>query len=183
ESTMYKAAAPPPPPPPPPPAPGGVSATVEVEAAPGGLSTQPGTNEFTRLDLYGKLFKPPAVEVTSKAVGDFFEYDLKGKVTIGKNQSALVPILQTRIDAEKVTIWNQGSREPLRALWLNNSSGVEFDAGSFNILDDGTFAGEGMIDVVRPGEKRLISYAADSAVRIKMDEQSSEKPYSRVVIA
>jgi hypothetical protein len=122
-------------------------------------------------------------EAEAKAVGDFFEYDLKEKVTIGKNQSALVPILQARIDAEKVTLWNEDSEEPLRALWLNNTSGTEFDAGSFNILDEGIFAGEGMIDAVRPGEKRLISYAADSAVKIKMEEDSSTKPYSRLVIA
>jgi hypothetical protein len=122
-------------------------------------------------------------QAEANAVGDFFEYDLKGKVTIGKNQSALVPILQARIDAEKVTLWNEDSGEPLRALWLNNTSGVEFDAGSFNILDEGTFAGEGMIDAVRPGEKRLISYAADSAVKVKAEEDSSAKPYSRLVIA
>jgi hypothetical protein len=121
-------------------------------------------------------------EAEAKAVGDFFEYDLKEKVTIGKNQSALVPILQARLDAEKVTLWSEGSIEPLRALWLNNTSGVEFDAGSFNILNEGTFAGEGMMDAVRPGEKRLISYAADSAVQIKANEDTSAKPYSRLVI-
>jgi hypothetical protein len=122
-------------------------------------------------------------EAEARAVGDFFQYDLKEKVTIGKNQSALVPILQARIEAEKVTLWNEDSDEPLRALWLNNTSGVEFDAGSFNILDEGTFAGEGMIDAVRPGEKRLISYAADSAVKVKAEEDSSAKPYSRLAIA
>ena len=114
-------------------------------------------------------------QAEAKAVGDFFEYDLKEKVTIGKNQSALVPILQTRIDTEKVTLWNEDSNEPLRALWLNNTSGMEFDAGSFNILEDGTFAGEGMLDPLRPGEKRLISYAADPAVRIKVEGKPSVK--------
>lgn len=121
-------------------------------------------------------------QAEAKAVGDFFEYDLKGKVTIGKNQSALVPILQARIDTEKVTLWNEDSAEPLRALWLNNTSGVELDSGSFNILEEGTFAGEGMLDVLRPGEKRLISYAADPAVRITARETPTEKPFSRIQI-
>jgi hypothetical protein len=40
-----------------------------------------------------------------------------------------------------------------------------------------------MIDAVRPGEKRLISYAADPAVQVKMNEESNQKPYSRLVIA
>jgi hypothetical protein len=121
-------------------------------------------------------------QAEAKAVGDFFEYDLKEKVTIGKNQSALVPILQTRINTEKVTLWNEDSNEPLRALWLNNTSGIEFDAGSFNILENGTFAGEGMLDPLRPGEKRLISYAADPAVRIKVEGNPSERPFSRIQI-
>ncbi len=121
-------------------------------------------------------------EAEAKAVGDFFQYDLKENVTIDKNQSALVPILQDRIDAEKVTLWNEDSDEPLRALWLTNTSGIEFDAGSFNILEEGTFSGEGMLDVLRPGEKRLISYAADPAVRIKAVETPSEKPFSRIQI-
>ncbi len=121
-------------------------------------------------------------EAEAKGVGDFFEYDLKEKVTIGKNQSALVPILQARIDTEKVTLWNEDSNEPLRALWLNNTSGVELDAGSFNILEEGTFSGEGMLDALRPGERRLISYAADPAVRIKVQEHPTEKPFSRIQI-
>ena len=72
--------------------------------------------------------------------------------------------------------------EPLRALWLNNTSGLEFDAGSFNILEDGTFAGEGMLAPLRPSEKRLITYAADPAVRVKVVETPTEKPFSRIQI-
>jgi hypothetical protein len=180
------------PPPPPPPAPsvpmvvgevsgGGVGGGSGIGPAGIGLRDKllhvPGPG--LTMSNYAELQQPAA---EAKAVGDLFEYSLKEKVTIGKNQSALVPILQARITAEKVTLWNQDSNEPLRALWLNNTSGVEFDTGSFNILDEGTFAGEGMIDAVRPGERRLISYAADSAVQVKADEESSSKPYSRLVI-
>jgi len=37
-------------------------------------------------------------------------------VTIHKNQSALVPILQARVDAEKVSVWNPAENRALRAL-------------------------------------------------------------------
>jgi len=187
EAGLAGAFAPAPPPPPPPPS----AAMVEGEfSRPMGgvvgsaksMTRVPGRGLVGHATLSNSVEREqPAAE--AKAVGDFFEYDLKEKVTIGKNQSALVPILQSRIDAEKVTLWNQESNEPLRALWLNNTSGMEFDAGSFNILDEGTFAGEGMLDAVRPGEKRLISYAADTAVHVKADEESSAKPFSRLVIA
>jgi hypothetical protein len=191
ESAM-NAPAPPPPPPP-------AAMAAEFEGAPGVVAERPASKRAGGvvkrgdvLALEGRSYKALAAlsagaagvqsEAEGKALGDFFEYDLREKVTIGKNQSALVPILQTRLDAEKVTLWNEGSNEPLRALWLNNTSGVELDAGSFNILDDGTFAGEGMLDPVRPGEKRLISYAADVAVRVKVDADSSEKPVSHIRI-
>src|SRR5215813_2872265 len=100
-------------------------------------------------------------------IGDLFEYRIKQPVTIHKNQSALVPILQARVDAEKVTLWNHRERRPLRALWLTNSSGLTLDGGTFSIQEAQTFAGEGLMDAIRPNEKRLISYAADPAVQVK----------------
>lgn len=102
-------------------------------------------------------------------LGDVFEYKIKQPITIHKNQSALVPILQARIDAERVTLWNPREPRALRALWLNNTSGLTLDGGSFSIQESQTFGGEGLMDAIRPGEKRLISYAADPAVQIKSE--------------
>jgi hypothetical protein len=106
---------------------------------------------------------------TTEDIGDLFEYKIKQPVTIHKNQSALVPILQARVDAEKVTLWSPHEPHPLRALWLTNSSGLTLDGGSFSIQEEQTFAGEGLMEAIRPGEKRLISYAGDPAVQIKSD--------------
>ena len=121
-------------------------------------------------------------EAECKDLGDYFEYNLKQKITIGKNQSALVPILQSPIEAEKVTIWNENTREIRRALWITNSSGLTLDSGTFNILESDTFAGEGLIETVHPAERRLISYAADPALRVTMEQESSEKPVTRIHI-
>ena len=43
----------------------------------------------------------------SQALGDLFEYKLKEPITILKNRSALVPIAQASIEAEKVSVWNE----------------------------------------------------------------------------
>jgi hypothetical protein len=121
-------------------------------------------------------------EAEGKSAGDFFEYKIKQKITIGKNQSALVPILQAHIEVEKVTLWNKESA-PLRALWLKNTSGQVLDSGSFNVLEADAFAGEGVLETIHPDERRLLSYAGDAAVHVKFSEDSSEKPFSRVHIA
>jgi hypothetical protein len=66
---------------------------------------------------------------------------------------------------------------------VTNSSGLTLDSGTFNILEGGTFAGEGLIDTVHPTERRLLSYAADTAVQVALDVETSERPISRVRIA
>jgi hypothetical protein len=121
-------------------------------------------------------------EAEGKSAGDFFEYKINQKITIGKNQSALVPILQAHIEAEKVTLWN-GDSAPLRALWIKNTSGQILDSGSFNILEADTFAGEGILETIHPDERRLLSYAGDGAVHVRVSEDATERPFSRVRIA
>ena len=152
---------------------GAASETVEVQGQAQTVQTES--------SLVGTAEKQGS-EAEGKSAGDFFEYKINQKITIGKNQSALVPILQAHIEAEKVTLWNENSA-PLRALWIKNTSGQVLDAGSFNILESDTFAGEGVLETIHPDERRLLSYAGDAAVHVKYSEDSTEKPYSRVRIA
>jgi hypothetical protein len=105
-------------------------------------------------------------DVSTNAFDDFFEYALAQPVTVHKNESAMVPILQQELPAEHVTLWSERENMPLRALWLENKSKLTLDAGSFSIFESGEFAGEGLLDPIHPGERRLLSYAADQAVRV-----------------
>jgi hypothetical protein len=103
-------------------------------------------------------------------------------VTVRKNQSALVPILQAHIEAEKVSVWNPSESYVLRALWLNNTSGLTLDGGSFNVLEGDAFAGEGLMDAIKPGEKRLLSYAADLGLLVDAKQIEERQQVTRVVI-
>jgi hypothetical protein len=94
------------------------SETVEVQASTVNVNTE--SAEISQ--VAGKQH----IEAEGKDMGDFFEYKVKQKITIGKNQSALVPILQSRIEAEKVSLWNENSKEIRRALWITNSSGLSW---------------------------------------------------------
>jgi len=154
---------------------GNMSEKVEVTAEAATLNTESATLSSVR--TYAEGEEPQA---EAKGLGDNFEYKLKQKITIGKNQSALVPILQSKIEAEKVTLWTAGTDNVLRALWIKNTSGLTLDGGSFNLIDADAFAGEGMLQTVHPDERRLISYAADPAVHIADRTQEEEKPVSRV---
>jgi hypothetical protein len=115
-------------------------------------------------------------------LGDLFEYNLKEKVTILKNRSALVPIISSHVDAEKVTLWSASSPRALRALWIKNTSGLTLDSGTFNIIDNNAFAGEGLIDPLKPQERRLLSYAVDQGVRVEHANRLENRPVTHIQI-
>jgi hypothetical protein len=117
------------------------------------------------------------------AFDDFFEYKLSEPITIRKNESALVPILQAKVDADRVTLVSSNGNnlsQPLRALWITNTSGLTLDRGSFSIVENGNFGGEGLLDPIHAGEKRLLSYAADQAVHVTTESQLNSNHITRI---
>jgi hypothetical protein len=138
-------------------------------------------------NIGGGLYRPTdaiqAGDVSTNAFDDFFEYALTQPVTIHKNESAMVPILQQELPAEHVTLWSEREPMPLRAVWLENKSKLTLDSGSFSIFESGEFAGEGLLDPIHPGEKRLLSYAADQAVRVKVTDRDNQRTLHHVKIA
>ena len=144
------------PPPPAPPSPGVVDASLEAANA----------------------------AASGQGLGDLFEYKLKDKVTLKKNQSALVPIAQTEIEAEKVSLWSgmSGSGRPLRGLWLKNTSPLTLDGGSFSVLESEVFAGEGLTDPIKPGERRIVSYATDLGLLVEAQTNSQPQHVRRAKI-
>jgi hypothetical protein len=140
-----------------------------VEGVP--VSNIGGTSPY---DSYSELAeKSVTAKSSTAAFDDYFAYNLTEPITIRKNESAMVPILQTKIDAERVTLWSARQPTPLRALWITNTSNLTLDRGSFSIVEDGNFGGEGLLDPIHPDEKRLLSYAVDQAVHVSLDPQSN----------
>jgi hypothetical protein len=112
---------------------------------------------------------------TGKEAGDLFEYRIDQPVTVRRDRSALIPILQTKMVGERVSIFNEAVRtdRPLGGMLLENTSVLTLEDGSMTILDGDAYAGEALMERLKPGEKRLISFALDLGtlvtVRIKED--------------
>jgi hypothetical protein len=146
----------------------------------GGMPAPPPPPPAPRIDYMA----PVAASADAQELGDLFEYKLKQPVTIRKNESALVPILAADVDAERVSIWSRGpgSGRPLRGVWLTNSSGLTLDGGSFSVIDANAFAGEGLLESIKPGEKRLVSYGSDLAVLVKANAGDASGRVTKVVV-
>jgi hypothetical protein len=158
--------------------------SLEVNSANRALGSSSGNGYGAGMGggLYRASDAIQAGDVSTNAFDDFFEYALTQPVTIHKNESAMVPILQQELPAEHVTLWSEKDPTPLRAVWLENKSKLTLDSGSFSIFESGEFAGEGLLDPIHPGEKRLLSYAADQAVRVKVTDRDNQRTLHHVKI-
>jgi protocatechuate 3,4-dioxygenase beta subunit len=112
---------------------------------------------------------------TGSEVGDLFEYHIDQPVTVLRDRSALIPILQTRMEGERVSIYNEGVRSDraFGGLQLKNTSALTLEDGSLTVIDGDAYAGEALMERLKPAEQRLISFALDLGtlvtVRVKED--------------
>jgi chaperonin cofactor prefoldin len=108
-----------------------------------------------------------AAAATGQELGDLFEYRIAQPVTIRKNESAMLPFLQQPIEGRKLLIYSDHvSQHPTNAAELTNSTGNTLDGGPITVYDAGAYGGEALMETLKAGEKRLISYAVDLGTRI-----------------
>ena len=108
-----------------------------------------------------------AAEASTRELGDLFEYRIGQPVTIKKGESAMLPFLQQAIEGRKLLIYSDHtSQHPTNAAELTNNTGKTLDGGPITIYDSGAYGGEALMDTVKGGDKRLISYAVDLGTRI-----------------
>ena len=124
-------------------------------------------------------------DVETQDIGELFEYRIAHPVTIKRNSSALIPILQNQIEGESVSLYNHEAREqnPMSALYLNNTTGLTLESGPLTIIENDTYAGEALTGRIKPGEKRFITYAVDLGCRVSVKEdEEDQKAYRAEII-
>jgi hypothetical protein len=118
------------------------------------------------------------IHIDTQDIGELFEYRISHPVTIKRNSSALIPILQNQIEGESVSLYNLKVREqnPMNALFLHNNTGLTLESGPLTIIENDTYAGEALTGRIKPGEKRFITYAVDLGCRVsvKVDEEAQK---------
>ena len=115
-----------------------------------------------------------ASSALGRELGELFEYRFSGPVTVKKSESAMLPFLQQKIGARKLLIYSDASSQhPMNAAELTNSTGETLDGGPITVFDANAYGGEALVETVKAGDKRLISYAVDLGTRITTAFDSS----------
>jgi hypothetical protein len=101
-------------------------------------------------------------------VGELFQYRIATPVTLQRQKSAMLPIVNDSVEGEKVSIYNQAvqAKHPLNGLRLKNTTDLHLMQGPITVFDDGAYAGDAQIQDLPPGSERLISYALDLDVEV-----------------
>ena len=108
-----------------------------------------------------------ASDAAARELGELFEYRIAQPVTIRKDESAMLPFLQQAIEGRKLLIYSDhSSQHPNNAAELENTSGKTLDGGPITVYDGGAYGGEALMETLKAGDKRLISYAVDLGTRI-----------------
>jgi hypothetical protein len=117
-------------------------------------------------------------------VGELFRYSIKAAVTLPRNESAMLPIVNTAVKGEKVTIYNPDVHEkhPLAGVRLTNSTDLHLLQGPVTLFDGGEYAGDAQIEDIAPGSTRLISYALDLETEVVAVEQPEEQTFTALQI-
>jgi len=115
----------------------------------------------------------PAAEAGD--VGELFQYAVKTPVTLSRQKSAMLPIVNSDVKAEKLSIYNAQvhAKHPLCGLKLTNATDLHLMQGPITVFDGGVYAGDARIEDLAPGQSRLVSYALD------LDTEVAPKPIGR----
>lgn len=123
-------------------------------------------------------------QVRDRQIGDLFEYEIERPVTIGRNQSALVPIVLRAFNGKSVLLYQKAARaeNPMRSVEFENTTGLTLEGGPVTVLDAGSYVGEAMLETMKPREQRLVPYAVELSVRVMDSIDSHQEKVRRVVI-
>jgi len=152
------------------------NARIAMDAAPpapmAALAGQFGANEGGEELSWNNAARSQA---EGGAVGESFQYTLRNPVSIARQQSAMLPIIASDVQARRISIFSpsDGIDHPMRGVELSNSSGQQLIPGPIAVFDGSAYAGDAQIQFMAAGDKRLLAYAVDLDVACAVTRDSS----------
>ncbi len=116
-----------------------------------------------------ELSKGVASSATAGELGDFFQYVIDHPVTLPRQKSAMLPIVQKDVEADRVSIYNERTqaKHPLLGLKFRNTTGMHLMQGPITVFEGSSYAGDARVLDVQPKDERLISYAIDLGTEVE----------------
>ena len=105
---------------------------------------------------------------SASQLGDFFQYLIEAPVSLARQKSAMLPIVNKPIEGTRVSIYNQSvqPKHPLLGLKFKNTTGGHLSQGPVTVYEGSSYAGDARVLDIQPNEERLIAYAIDLGTEV-----------------
>jgi hypothetical protein len=134
-----------------------------------------GISEFGFLKSESGQASSIAPITDTRDLGELFEYSFSSPVSVKQGESAMLPFLQQKIGARKLLIYMESfGLHPMNAAEIANSTGKTLDGGPITVYDANAYAGEALVETLKAGDKRLITYGVDLGSRVTTAFDSSK---------
>jgi len=147
----------------------------------GRFAAAPKASPQARESLAESLLKSETGQLSTLApaadtrdLGELFEYSFASPVSVKQGESAMLPFLQQKVGARKLVIYLESfGLHPMNAAEIANTTGKTLDGGPITVYDANAYAGEALVETLKAGDKRLITYGVDLGSRVTTAFDSS----------
>jgi hypothetical protein len=124
-----------------------------------------------------RMEKSVQTSATGKAMGELFQYNVSAPVTVGRGQSAMVPIVSSKLNYKKDLIYN-GTKmptHPVATIRFKNSSDLTLERGPVTVMEAGEYVGEAVLPFTVNQAETVISYAVELGIHVKENIQTESR--------
>lgn len=114
----------------------------------------------------------------TREVSDFSVHDAKLPVSIGSNQSAMIPILDLNLGETKTVLHYDSSKHsnrPFRCIEFVNSSTQSLSRGPCNVVIDETYVGSCIVPACKPTETSILPHVLETSVLVDGKHKSNQR--------
>lgn len=119
--------------------------------------------------LRDALAQAAPAAASGAALGELFQYVITTPVTVGRGQSAMVPIVSADLGYRKDLLYNGAKlpAHPVATLRLQNESGLTLERGPVTVIEGAEYVGEAILPFTVTGGELVVPYSVELAVKVR----------------
>lgn len=124
-----------------------------------------------RMDL-GEVADSARPVAEGSEQGVLFAYTIATLVSVGRGQSAMVPLLNHLAEGRRLLHYlaDDDQRHPQAMVEVQNGAQT-LERGPVTVIDDGGYGGEGLLEYCPAGARLRLRYARELGIRVEEDQQ------------
>jgi hypothetical protein len=130
-----------------------------------------------KLELSRDLEQSTQIATSGAERGALFAYNIEHPVSVGRGQSAMVPILSKRMKGRRELLFNERkqAKNPVASLRFKNDTELSLERGPVTVLEDGEYAGEAVLDFSPAGSEIIVAFAVELGIQIRTRVRSETR--------